>query len=360
MGDCLMTHSLPHENCDLCGALADREEAFHIAGRDTGNFSLPPAARALLLVQDQTGVSSRAKQLKKCPRCETYYWFWTDYEFLVGGTEDEQFLIRLRPDQVNDYLKPSPEERSEPSQHSTEESTAAATPKVGREQAQGARQIFVGQDDFHRLLTAYDLFEVSKGTYEKALEQRYYRPADGYPAPDGITKLHGDVKDAWNALCGLLEKMNLRETAYADCVLPKRKKGGKRKYRRLINWLTNGCHQLQSLVPTLAKNDYRQLLQELLNEEMVNEWGFGRKLRAGAHTERGIPQPNDTATIVSPDIPIPYFTGFFVVDFSKNEVRLMAVDQKTPAEQQWQLQPAVDWWPRAYCCDWPIFGKERN
>jgi hypothetical protein len=340
----LMTQHLPHESCDTCGSLADREEAFYKAGQDTGNTSLPPAAQDLILVDDRTGVSSRAKQLKRCPQCETYYWFWTDYEFLVGGTEDEQFLIRLAPEQLSEYL----EEPTNPSR------PLASSPPS---QAEVVVQIPLAQDAFHQLRLAYEIFEAAKRTYEEALEQRYWRPAEESPPPQGMEKLHEAVKDAWSTLCGLLEQQNLRETAYANMVLPKRMKGGRRTYRRLIKWLANGYHQQQSLVPILAKHNYRQLLQELLHDELNSEWRFGQNLRPGPHTDRGLPQPDDTATIVSSHIPIPYYTGFFVVDFSKEEVRLMAVDQKTPAEQHWQLQPPAGWWPRAYCCDWPVRKK---
>ena len=99
------TQPLPHVACALCGSLADREEGFHKEGATDGNFSLPRAFDHLLLVQDQTGVSSRRRQLKRCPSCDTHYWYWTDYEFLAGGSEEEEFLVRLRPEQVDAYLK---------------------------------------------------------------------------------------------------------------------------------------------------------------------------------------------------------------------------------------------------------------
>ena len=122
-----MPQQHPHENCPRCGSLGDREEAFFKNGSEQYDTPLPPAAGDLILVQDHTGVSSRAKQLKQCPECETYYWFWTDYEFLAGGSEDEQFLIRLRPEQVSQYFKPPPEGHLESNE------TAELTSEANRE-----------------------------------------------------------------------------------------------------------------------------------------------------------------------------------------------------------------------------------
>ena len=352
-----MSDGLAYINCSICGSLADREEAFYKAGQETGNTSLPPPARDLILVQDRTGVSSRAKQLKKCPECDTHYWYWTDYEFLVGGTEDEAFLIRLRPEQINDYLWTPPESPVEASQDISEgsEFDAASGPEGDGEQ--GNRQVILSKDECHELLVTYEVFLTSKVTYKTAREQRYYRWGSDHRSPEEMEKLHEAIKGASNVLSGLLARLNISETSYGDIRLPPRKKGGKRKYRGLIKWLSTGGHQGEPLIPGLAKYDYRQLLRELLSEALVKKWAFGRSLGAGAHTERGLPESTHRATIVSSHIPIPYFTGFFVVDFAKKEVRLMAIDQKTPAEEHWQLEPSADWWSRAFCCDWPIFGQ---
>jgi hypothetical protein len=102
--------SLPHEQCTLCGALSNREVAYYKAGKLEKDSGIPPAAANLVVIQD-TSTGSRLKQVKQCPQCKTYYRFWTDYEFLAGGTEDEEFLIRLRPEQVKDYLLEPPKKK---------------------------------------------------------------------------------------------------------------------------------------------------------------------------------------------------------------------------------------------------------
>jgi hypothetical protein len=37
--------------------------------------------------------------------CGTYYLYRSDYEYLVNGSEDEEILTRLSPDQAAPYLE---------------------------------------------------------------------------------------------------------------------------------------------------------------------------------------------------------------------------------------------------------------
>jgi hypothetical protein len=103
-----------HQNCTICSQLKDYERGFQKSGE--GTF-LPPAAEKLIVLKDLTPgyfelggnppmrvPSSRLLQLKGCPECRTCYLYRTDYEFLYGGTEDEQFLERLTDKQVQACL----------------------------------------------------------------------------------------------------------------------------------------------------------------------------------------------------------------------------------------------------------------
>lgn len=67
--------------------------------------SLPDAAGKLETIRDLAPGGSRSKLLKRCPQCGTCYLYQTDYEFLAGGSEDEQFLTRLTPEQANERLE---------------------------------------------------------------------------------------------------------------------------------------------------------------------------------------------------------------------------------------------------------------
>lgn len=57
------------------------------------------------MVRDLTpGARSRELQLRQCPECRTYYLYRTDYEYLVNGTEDDQYLARLSEAEAPEYL----------------------------------------------------------------------------------------------------------------------------------------------------------------------------------------------------------------------------------------------------------------
>jgi hypothetical protein len=231
--------------------------------------------------------------------------------------------------------------------------------KVGDADSEyGARQLLrevaLDKESFHRLLTVFDSFEAARRKYEEV--QSRGRPEDR--PTQVIVDCHGTMARAGEALCLLLEEFKLRQACFADILLPRRMKGGKRKYRRLIAWLTEGGNQSQTLVPPLVTDRYKALLRELLNRTLVEEWGFGVHLKPGPHTEQRMPRSHDRAWVHSTHIHIPYFDGRFVIDFSKDEVHLHAIDQKTPAEEHWQFEPSSAWWQRALKCDWPVLKVE--
>jgi hypothetical protein len=94
------------EACPLCSSLKDEEYGYQKYGWEEDDTHLPAAARALVLVRDVGSRGSRERQLWRCPACGTYYLYRTDYEYLVNGSEDEQFLTRLTDEQAAGYLDP--------------------------------------------------------------------------------------------------------------------------------------------------------------------------------------------------------------------------------------------------------------
>lgn len=46
----------------------------------------------------------RALQLQQCPECRAYYLYRTDYEFLVNGSENDEYLSRLTDAEAAPYL----------------------------------------------------------------------------------------------------------------------------------------------------------------------------------------------------------------------------------------------------------------
>ncbi len=94
----------PHHQCPICSGLQDQETAYQKFGWEENDTHLPAAAAHLKLVRDFQPYSSRKRQLQQCPACGTYYLYRTDYEYLVNGSEDEESLTRLSPEQAAEYL----------------------------------------------------------------------------------------------------------------------------------------------------------------------------------------------------------------------------------------------------------------
>ena len=100
----------PHQPCSICSELSGEDYAFQKYGWPEDNTYLPSAASSLVVVRDFRPYHSRKLQLRQCPECGTYYLYRTDYEFLVNGSEDEEFLTRLTSEEAATYLRrPVPE-----------------------------------------------------------------------------------------------------------------------------------------------------------------------------------------------------------------------------------------------------------
>lgn len=96
---------LSHQDCSICSTLKDEEYACQKFGADENNTYLPSATTSLELMRDFRPFGTRKLQLWQCPRCRTWYLYRTDYEYLVNGSEDEEFLTRLTQYQAEDYLR---------------------------------------------------------------------------------------------------------------------------------------------------------------------------------------------------------------------------------------------------------------
>lgn len=102
--DVTTANALPSARC-ACSPLLDEEYAFQKYGWPQDNTYLPDVSHHLEVIKDFRPYDSRKLQLRQCPDCKTYYLYRTDYEFLVGGTEDEEFLTRLTEAEAAEYLR---------------------------------------------------------------------------------------------------------------------------------------------------------------------------------------------------------------------------------------------------------------
>ena len=101
------TETPAHAQCSICSGIADEESAFQKYGREEDNTYLPAVAAKLKVVRDYKPYDSRKLLLKQCPECGTYYLYRSDYEYLVNGTEDEEYLTRLSDEKAARWLEDS-------------------------------------------------------------------------------------------------------------------------------------------------------------------------------------------------------------------------------------------------------------
>jgi hypothetical protein len=94
-----------YQHCTICSHLADYQSGFQKIGREELDTYLPAAADSLQVVRDLVPDCNGDLQVKQCPECATYYLYRTEYEFLYGGSEDEQQLRRLTNEAAAEYLK---------------------------------------------------------------------------------------------------------------------------------------------------------------------------------------------------------------------------------------------------------------
>lgn len=85
----------PEAPCATCGSLPASSYALQKYGWPEDDTRLPDAAGKLVLVKDLAPHGARTRHLKRCPACGAWFLYRTDYEFLVNGSEDEEFLDRL-------------------------------------------------------------------------------------------------------------------------------------------------------------------------------------------------------------------------------------------------------------------------
>jgi len=102
-----MKHSARHNDnsCSVCSNLSEHEYGFQKYGWEEDNTYLPESADQLLLVQDLKPNNSRSLQIRQCPECRAYFLYRTDYEYLAGGSEDEQILDRLTDTEARQYFQ---------------------------------------------------------------------------------------------------------------------------------------------------------------------------------------------------------------------------------------------------------------
>ena len=92
-------------SCSICSRLGDLHRGFQKRGREAEDTFLPDAASLLGPPRELQPERNPHVHLRRCPECGTSYLFTTESEFLVGGSEDEQELLRLSDEEAAAWAK---------------------------------------------------------------------------------------------------------------------------------------------------------------------------------------------------------------------------------------------------------------
>lgn len=81
-------------SCPTCGGLGGRASGQSKYGWPDYDVPLPSNIHTLETLAREGG-GGRERKLLRCPTCRDHFLYWTDYEFLVNGSEDTEDLVRL-------------------------------------------------------------------------------------------------------------------------------------------------------------------------------------------------------------------------------------------------------------------------
>ena len=97
---------MPKSKCSICSQLKKSDYIFNKGGWD--EVQRFPAAfdklKKIKQLNDKT-YTSRPHSILQCPECSKYYYHRVDYEYDVGGTEDEEYLYKISIKEAKDRLK---------------------------------------------------------------------------------------------------------------------------------------------------------------------------------------------------------------------------------------------------------------
>ncbi len=85
--------------CSICSHLSELQCGFQVRGREEQDTFLPESAKQLKTVKELK--YDHRQVIQQCAECGTYYRLFSEYEFIIGGSNDEQILTRLTDDEAH-------------------------------------------------------------------------------------------------------------------------------------------------------------------------------------------------------------------------------------------------------------------
>lgn len=92
-------------NCPICSQLKDVETSFYKYDAPQYDHPLPDAAGQLIMVDNGMEENLQEHHVRCCPLCGTLYRYDVSYEYHVNGSEDEEQLVRMTPEEGAQYCR---------------------------------------------------------------------------------------------------------------------------------------------------------------------------------------------------------------------------------------------------------------
>ena len=91
--------------CAICSQLGDVERSFSKYGAPEYDRPFPEAVSRLVIMDIPREPDPDKRHVRRCPLCGTLYAYLFSYEYLMNGSEDEEELNRMSPEQQRECLR---------------------------------------------------------------------------------------------------------------------------------------------------------------------------------------------------------------------------------------------------------------
>ena len=93
-------------SCPICSQLGDVHISFYKYAAPEYDRPLPEASQKLVILPTLGASDPEKEHVRRCPQCGRLYHYAFSYEYLVNGSEDEEVLTRMTPDQEKRLFRP--------------------------------------------------------------------------------------------------------------------------------------------------------------------------------------------------------------------------------------------------------------
>ncbi|MDD4735550.1 MAG: hypothetical protein PHP44_05535 [Kiritimatiellae bacterium] len=92
-------------DCPLCGKLRKTETSFSKYESGYPDTPLPPEAGQLNILHTPTTTDINKHHVRRCPQCGAFFDYLASHEYFINGTEEEEELTRMNPEQITRWLQ---------------------------------------------------------------------------------------------------------------------------------------------------------------------------------------------------------------------------------------------------------------